>query len=56
MTKEKTINPLESEVGRGAFGAITWGTANADEVNAMGFKWERKGKCSKHIPFDWSCL
>jgi hypothetical protein len=23
-------------------------------ANAMGFKWERKGKSSKHIPFDWS--
>jgi hypothetical protein len=55
MTKEKTINPPGSEVGPGAFGAVaTWGTATADEVNAMGFKWERKGKSSKHIPFDWS--
>jgi hypothetical protein len=51
----QTINPPGSEVGPGAAGAVaTWGTATADEVNAMGFKWERKGKSSKHIPFDWS--
>jgi hypothetical protein len=51
----QTINPPGSEVGPGAGGAVaTWGTATADEVNAMGFKWERKGKSSKHIPFDWS--
>jgi hypothetical protein len=51
----QTINPPGSEVGPGASGAVaTWGTATADEVNAMGFKWERKGKSSKHIQFDWS--
>jgi hypothetical protein len=51
----QTINPPGSEVGPGAAGAVaTWGTATADEVNAMGFKWERMGKSSKHIPFDWS--
>ena len=51
----QTINPPGSEVGPGASGIVaTWGTATADEVNAMGFKWERKGKSSKHIPFDWS--
>ena len=52
----QTINPPGSEVGPGAAGTVaTWGTATADEVNAMGFKWERKGKSSKHIPVDWSC-
>ena len=51
----QTINPHGSEVGPGADGAVaTWGTAVADEVDAMGFKWERKGRSSKHIPFDWS--
>jgi hypothetical protein len=51
----QTINPPGSEVGPGASGAVaTWGTATADEVDAMGFKWERKGRSSKHIPFDWS--
>jgi hypothetical protein len=51
----QTINPPGSEVGPGTAGAVaTWGTATADEVDAMGFKWERKGRSSKHIPFDWS--
>ena len=41
--------------GLGAAGAVaTWGKAVADEVDAMGFKWERKGRSSKHIPFEWS--
>ena len=51
----QTINPPGSEVGPGADGAVATGrTAVADEVDAMGFKWERKGRSSKHIPFDWS--
>jgi hypothetical protein len=48
----QTINPPGSEVGPG--GAATWGRSLADEVDAMGFKWARKGRSSKHIPFDWS--
>jgi hypothetical protein len=48
----QTINPPGSEVGPGT--VATWGTAVADEVDAMGFKWERKGRSSKHISFDWS--
>jgi hypothetical protein len=51
----QTINPPGSEVRPGAAGAVaTWGTAVADEVDVMGFKWERKGRSSKHIPFEWS--
>ena len=51
----QTINPPGSEVGPGTSGAVaTWGKAVADEVDAMGFKWERKGRSSKHIPFEWS--
>ena len=54
----QTINPPGSEVGSGASGAsgavATWGIAVADEVDVMGFKWERKGRSSKHIPFEWS--
>jgi hypothetical protein len=51
----QTINPPGSEVGPGAAGAVaTWGTAITDEVDAMGFKWERKGRSSKYIPFDWT--
>jgi hypothetical protein len=37
----------------GPGGPATWGTAITDEADAMGFKWKRKGKSSKHIPFDW---
>src|SRR5215510_380707 len=48
----QTINPPGSEVGPG--GVATWGKSIANEVDAMGFKWARKGKSSKHIPFDWS--
>jgi hypothetical protein len=48
----QTVNPSGSEVGPGA--VATWGTAIADEVDTMGFKWERKGRSSKHIPFIWS--
>ena len=36
----QTINPPGSEVGSG--GVATWGTAVADEVDAMGFKWGEK--------------
>ena len=50
----QTLNPPGSEVGPGT--VATWGKALADEVNvdAMGFKWERKGRSSKYIPFDWT--
>ena len=48
----QTINPPGSEVGPG--GVATWGRSLADEADAMGFKWGRKGKSSKHIPFDWN--
>jgi hypothetical protein len=51
----QTINPPGSEVGPGAAGAVaTWGTAVADEVDTMGFRWEWNGRSSKHITFDWS--
>jgi len=48
----QTINPPGSEVGPG--GIATWGRSLADEAEAMGFKWKRKGRSSKHIPFDWN--
>jgi hypothetical protein len=47
----QTINPPGSEVGPG--GVVTWGKSLADEADSMGFKWERKGRSSKHIPFSW---
>jgi hypothetical protein len=53
----QTINPPGSEVGPGVDGVIaTWGKAIEDRVDAseVGYKWERKGNSSKHIPFGWS--
>ena len=49
----QTLNPPGSEVGPSGTIA-TWGKVVTDEVDAMGFKWQRKGRSSKHIPFDWS--
>ena len=48
----QTLNPPGSEVGPGT--VATWGTATADEVDTMSFKWKRSGKSSKYIPFGWS--
>jgi hypothetical protein len=48
----QTINPPGSEVGPG--GVATWGISLADEADTMGFKWKRKSRSSKHIPFEWS--
>jgi hypothetical protein len=49
----QTINAPGSEVGPGT--ATTWGTAVSDEVDApeVRFQWNRSGRSSKHIPFDW---
>jgi hypothetical protein len=48
----QTLNPPGSETGPGT--VATWGRALADEVDAIGFKWDWKGRSSKHIPFDWT--
>lgn len=48
----QTLNAPGSEVGPGT--VATWGRATADEVNALGFKWNWAGRSSKHIGFDWS--
>ncbi len=48
----QTLNAPGSETGPGT--VATWGRALANEVDAMGFKWEWNGRSSKHIPFDWS--
>ena len=48
----QTINAPGSEVGQGTI--ATWGRAAENKVDAMGFKWDWKGKSSKHISFDWS--
>ena len=50
----QTLNAPGSEVGPGT--VATWGRAVTDEVNVpeVRFEWKRKGRSSKHIPFDWS--
>jgi hypothetical protein len=46
-------NAPGAEVGPGQ-GVATWGKATADRADAFGFKFEWKGRSSKHFPFDWS--
>ena len=50
--RTQTFNPPGCETGPG--GVATWGTSTMDRADAFGFKWERSGKSSKHIPFNWS--
>ena len=40
------------ETGPG--GVATYGKSTADKADAFGFKWDRTGRSSKHIGFDWS--
>ena len=47
------LNPPGSEAGPGQ-GAATFGIASTDKANAFGLSWERSGRSSKHIPFQWS--
>ena len=48
----QTLNPPGSEVGPNA--VATWGKSTVDRADAFGFKWDRSGQSSKHIPFSWS--
>ncbi|HZA69113.1 MAG TPA: DUF1326 domain-containing protein [Nitrososphaeraceae archaeon] len=50
----QTVNPPGSEVGPGT--VATWGIAVTDEVNVPQFRyeWERSGRSSKHIAFNWT--
>ena len=41
-----------AETGPG--GVATCGKATADKADAFGFKWDRTGRSSKHIGFNWS--
>ena len=41
-----------AEVGPGAI--ATYGKSTADRADAFGFKWDRAGRSSKHMQFDWS--
>ena len=45
-------NPGGSEVGPNAI--APYGTSTADKAQAFDFKWDRVGRSSKHIRFNWS--
>jgi len=51
--RHAVLNPPGSEVGPGQ-GAVTYGIASGDKADAFGMSWERSGRSSKHIPFEWS--
>ncbi len=48
----KIHNLPGAETGPG--GVATWGRATIDRADAFGFKWNRTGKSSKLIAFQWS--
>ncbi len=48
----KVHNLPGAETGPG--GVATWGRATADRADAFGFRWNRSGKSSKLIEFEWS--
>ncbi|HEY2817096.1 MAG TPA: DUF1326 domain-containing protein [Casimicrobiaceae bacterium] len=50
----QTTNPPGSEIGPGPRVVATWGASTVDRADAFGFKWNRSGQSSKHIPFSWS--
>ena len=47
----KIYNLPGAETGPG--GVATWGRATTDRADAFGFKWDRTGKSSKLIAFEW---
>jgi len=47
----KVHNLPGAETGPG--GVATWGRATVDRADAFGFKWNRTGKSSKLIAFEW---
>jgi hypothetical protein len=47
----KIHNLPGAETGPG--GVATWGRATVDRADAFGFKWNRTGKSSKLIAFEW---
>ncbi|MGH3341430.1 MAG: DUF1326 domain-containing protein [Carbonactinosporaceae bacterium] len=48
----QTLNLPGSETGPGQ--VATWGRATRDHADAFGFSWDRSGRSSKHITFDWN--
>jgi hypothetical protein len=45
-------NPGGAEVGPNSI--ATYGSSTADSAHVFGFEWDRTGRSSKHIRFDWS--
>jgi hypothetical protein len=45
-------DPPGSEVGPGS--VATYGIATTDSVDAFGLSWDRSGRSSKHMAFEWS--
>ena len=45
-------DPPGSEVGPGS--VATYGTVTADRVDVFGLAWDRTGRSSKHMAFEWS--
>jgi hypothetical protein len=48
----QVYNAGGAECGPGS--VATYGTATADKAQVFGFQWDRSGKSSKHMAFDWS--
>jgi hypothetical protein len=47
----QTHNLPGSETGPGQL--ATWGRSTTDRAEAFGFGWDREGRSSKHITFNW---
>jgi hypothetical protein len=48
----QVYNAGGAECGPGS--VATYGTATTDKAQVFGFQWDRTGKSSKHMAFDWS--
>ena len=48
----QVYNAGGAECGPGS--VATYGTSTADKAQVFGFQWDRTGKSSKHMAFDWS--
>ena len=48
----QVYNAGGAECGPGS--VATYGTATVDKAQVFGFEWDRTGKSSKHMAFDWS--
>jgi hypothetical protein len=48
----KVSDPPGSEVGPGS--VATYGTATVDTADVFGMSWDRSGRSSKHMAFEWS--